>query len=108
MPCQARDSNKHSGGGGGGGIGAQVHYEQTVREQRVRPCGAVTALSLSEQEVANLRTVVKELKDRPPEGANAVVTREREQLRAAGHARCCPPRHQKLLQPSSPELHSIL
>jgi len=53
------------------------------------------------------RTVVKELKDRPPEGANAVVTREREQLRAAGHARCCPPRHPKLLQPSSLELQLV-
>ena len=44
---------------------------------------AVTALSLSEQEVANLRVVVKELKERPAESGNDQVERERAQLRAA-------------------------
>ena len=45
---------------------------------------AVSALSLSEQEVANLRAVVKELKE-GQDGAsgNEAVNRERAQLRAA-------------------------
>ena len=44
---------------------------------------AVTALSLSEQEVANLRAVVKELQERPGEGGGDFGDRERAQLRAA-------------------------
>ena len=44
---------------------------------------AVTALSLSEQEVANLRAVVKELQERPGEGGGDLGDRERAQLRAA-------------------------
>ena len=45
---------------------------------------AVSALSLSEQEVANLRAVVKELKE-GQDGAsgNEAINRERAQLRAA-------------------------
>ena len=42
---------------------------------------ALTALSLSEQEVANLKATVKELQERPAEGTNEIIEREREELR---------------------------
>jgi hypothetical protein len=44
---------------------------------------ALTALSLSEQEVANLKATVKELQERPAEGTNEIIEREREELRQA-------------------------
>lgn len=44
---------------------------------------ALTALSLSEQEVANLKATVKELQERPAEGTNEIIEREREELRTA-------------------------
>ena len=44
---------------------------------------ALTALSLSEQEVANLKQTVKELQERPAEGTNEIIEREREELRRA-------------------------
>lgn len=44
---------------------------------------ALTALSLSEQEVANLKATVKELQERPAEGTNEIIEREREELRVA-------------------------
>lgn len=44
---------------------------------------ALTALSLSEQEVANLKATVKELQERPAEGTNEIIEREREELRMA-------------------------
>jgi hypothetical protein len=47
---------------------SQVMLQQASSAMR----NAVTALSLSEQEVANLRVVVKELKERPSESGNEV------------------------------------
>jgi len=44
---------------------------------------ALTALSLSEQEVANLKATVRELQERPAEGTNEIIEREREELRQA-------------------------
>jgi len=44
---------------------------------------ALTALSLSEQEVANLKATVKELQERPAEGTNEIIEREREELKQA-------------------------
>lgn len=58
---------------------SQIMLQQASSAMR----NAVTALSLSEQEVANLRVVVKELKEKPAESGNEVVERERAQLRAA-------------------------
>ena len=59
---------------------SQMMLEQASSAMR----NAVSALSLSEQEVANLRAVVKELKE-GQDGAsgNEAVNRERAQLRAA-------------------------